>query len=79
MGKVAVIAGPPCEPACQIHPPVCVSPKLAADTEPTAHKRVIVPEGQPRNTVWLRNSVTEADSSFFVHRSGQRLLQPVTS
>ena len=45
MGEVAVIAGPLLEPACHIDPPVRLEPKLPADTESTAYKRVILPKG----------------------------------
>ena len=45
MGEVVVIAGPPLETDCQIDPPVRLKPKLAAVTEPTAYRSVILPEG----------------------------------
>lgn len=44
MCEVEVIAGPLLEPDCQIDPPVCVRPKLAADTEPTGYRSLILPE-----------------------------------
>ena len=50
MGEVAVIAGPLLEHACQIDPPVRLKPKLAADTEPTTYRSVILSNGNRRNT-----------------------------
>lgn len=61
MGEISAIAGFLRESNRQIDPPLRVWTALAADTKPTAHGSLILPERRSRSAARLENQIAEGD------------------